>query len=95
MTVSFKLETDEALLLNKASAAVEAYGVHVVVANLLQTRKDRVYVVVGVKTEGEDGKHAKTRVIQQIDRPQGEAVIERALVAEVVRAHTTHIGQEA
>ncbi|GBF88391.1 hypothetical protein Rsub_01103 [Raphidocelis subcapitata] len=43
--VSFKLETDERILLAKASGAVERYGVHAVVANLLHTRKDRVLIV--------------------------------------------------
>jgi phosphopantothenoylcysteine synthetase/decarboxylase len=39
--VSFKLETDEAILHRKAREAIAKYGVHAVVANLLQTRKDR------------------------------------------------------
>jgi phosphopantothenoylcysteine synthetase/decarboxylase len=38
--VSFKLETDSALLLQKAQGAIERYGVHLVVANMLDTRKD-------------------------------------------------------
>lgn len=39
--VSFKLETDEALLISKAQRAVESYGVHCVVANMLHTRSSR------------------------------------------------------
>lgn len=39
--VSFKLETDERILYKKARAAIVKYGVDVVVANLLRTRKDR------------------------------------------------------
>lgn len=38
--VSFKLETDSTLLLQKAKGAIERYGVHFVVANMLDTRKD-------------------------------------------------------
>jgi phosphopantothenate-cysteine ligase len=45
MIVSFKLETDESILLDKARAAVESYDVDCVVANLLQTRKDVVQLV--------------------------------------------------
>ncbi|GFH25304.1 DFP domain-containing protein [Haematococcus lacustris] len=45
MVVSFKLETDTHILVAKASAALQAYGVHAVVANLLETRKDRVLLV--------------------------------------------------
>lgn len=39
--VSFKLETDKALLIRKAQASIAAYGMHCVVANMLHTRKDR------------------------------------------------------
>ena len=39
--VSFKLETDESLLLEKAHASITRYGMHYVVANMLHTRKDR------------------------------------------------------
>ncbi len=46
--VSFKLETDETILIDKARAAVAAYNVDCVVANLLQTRKELVQLVRGV-----------------------------------------------
>ena len=46
--VSFKLETDESILIDKARAAVAAYNVDCVVANLLQTRKELVQLVRGV-----------------------------------------------
>ncbi len=36
--VSFKLETDQGLLLEKAAGALKRYDHHVVVANLLTTR---------------------------------------------------------
>jgi phosphopantothenate---cysteine ligase (ATP) len=39
--VSFKLETDEHLLHQKAQGAIVRYRVHCVIANMLQTRKDR------------------------------------------------------
>mmetsp|Transcript_28855 Transcript_28855/g.73616 ORF Transcript_28855/g.73616 Transcript_28855/m.73616 type:complete len:346 (-) Transcript_28855:605-1642(-) len=45
MVVSFKLETDQSILLNKAAGALSNYGVHAVVANILHTRKDHVLVV--------------------------------------------------
>ena len=43
--VSFKLETDADLVVSKAQKAIETYGVHLVVANQLQTRRDVVYLV--------------------------------------------------
>lgn len=39
--VSFKLETDEDLLISKAQKSIKAYGVHCVVANMLHTRSHR------------------------------------------------------
>ena len=43
--VSFKLETDPAILITKARRALENYGHSLVVANLLSTRKNTVTIV--------------------------------------------------
>jgi DNA / pantothenate metabolism flavoprotein len=48
--VSFKLETDEQLLLHKAKAAITSYGVHCVVANELNTRTERCVSTVALLT---------------------------------------------
>lgn len=40
-----QLETDKALLLKKAQSSVRTYGMHYVVANMLQTRYHRVTIV--------------------------------------------------
>ncbi|KJH50993.1 DNA / pantothenate metabolism flavoprotein [Dictyocaulus viviparus] len=40
--VSFKLETDESLLIPKARAAIKKYGHELVIGNVLQTRKQHV-----------------------------------------------------
>ncbi|ORX58308.1 DFP-domain-containing protein [Hesseltinella vesiculosa] len=45
LIVSFKLETDEQLLVPKARQALESYGHQVVVANMLHTRKHTVTVI--------------------------------------------------
>ena len=45
LLISFKLETDEALLIPKAVRAIVKYGVHAVVANLLQTRYQQLTLV--------------------------------------------------
>ncbi|KAI8062741.1 DNA/pantothenate metabolism flavoprotein [Gongronella butleri] len=45
LIVSFKLETDEALLVPKARQALKSYGHQVVVANMLHTRKQTVTVI--------------------------------------------------
>ena len=83
LVVSFKLETDAAILVDKAAGAVAAYGVHLVVANLLQTRRDAVTLVAPAAGGGVSAR--------RVERPPGERVIERALVAEVAAAHRRHV----
>lgn len=50
--VSFKLETDPQLVLPKAWGAIEKYGVHAVVANQLQTRRQLVRIVSQDESSG-------------------------------------------
>lgn len=66
----------------QAHGAIKAYGVHLVVGNMLHTRKDRVYLV-----RDSGGQPA----VQQIERPAYEPIIEKLLVAEVVVAHRRHM----
>lgn len=42
--ISFKLETDTQILEQKAKAAIEKYGVDMVVANELKTRRSKVII---------------------------------------------------
>ncbi|KAI9883600.1 MAG: erg24, C-14 sterol reductase [Watsoniomyces obsoletus] len=50
MIVSFKLETDPALLVSKAQQALERYAHHLVIGNLLSTRKwEVVFVAPGLE----------------------------------------------
>jgi DNA / pantothenate metabolism flavoprotein len=43
--VSFKLETDMDVLKSKAEQAMDKYGSHLVVSNLLQSRHDKVWIL--------------------------------------------------
>jgi phosphopantothenate-cysteine ligase len=45
LCVSFKLETDEKILIKKAAGAIASYGVHMVVANVLATRYSEIFLV--------------------------------------------------
>ncbi|CAN6476835.1 unnamed protein product [Victoria cruziana] len=47
--ISFKLETDAEILLEKAEMALNKYKMHAVVANELLTRKDQVIVLISRK----------------------------------------------
>ncbi|KAL4854319.1 Phosphopantothenate--cysteine ligase 1 [Chlorella vulgaris] len=99
MLVSFKLETDEQLLLRKATSAVEGQGVHLVVANELHSRKDRVWLVqqaaAAQQQVAASQQQAAGMAVQKIERPPHVAVIEELLVAEVVASHQQHMRQAA
>lgn len=49
--VSFKLETDEALLVPKSRKAISTYGVDLVVGNILETRYEKVTLIDGECTK--------------------------------------------
>ena len=80
--VSFKLETDEKKLIEKATAALRKYKHDLVIGNLLQTRREEVTLV----TERESSllrltEHQKVECIE----------IERLIVEEVCNRHRNFI----
>lgn len=92
----------------QARGAISSYGVHLVVANELHSRKDRVWLVAGAEgagaagTGGGDASAAGSSSgggggpsVRRIDRPAEEPVIESRLVAEVVAAHRAHVAAAA
>lgn len=78
--ISFKLETDETILIEKASAAIRNYQVHGVVANILHTRKDVVYLV-SPERGGERG------FVETLRRPPELERIEELIVKRIVEMH--------
>jgi len=106
--VSFKLETDEKQVLHKAQGAMTKYGVTLVVANLLHTRRDIVYLVSKksniyneIDTEMETLRSIQNKTISEttntvcIKRPSNETHIERILIDKIVYAHNQHILSES
>jgi phosphopantothenate-cysteine ligase len=81
MCVSFKLETDENILLAKARGAIEKYGVHLVVANMLQTRYEEVRLV-GIDSDVPVRKGTATR-------------LEARLVEQLIERHDAFISEAA
>lgn len=77
--VSFKLETDTAILRTKADGALAKYGVHLVVANLLQTRKDVCYLV------------ARDASMTTVTRDANALCIEAKLIEHIVTQHQTFL----
>jgi phosphopantothenate-cysteine ligase len=74
MIVSFKLETDPSILVAKARHSLEKYAHHLVIGNLLSTRK---WEVVFVSPAGESWirvpKHRRTRSVSGIPSLVGKA----------------------
>jgi len=85
--VSFKLETDKDLVISKARRAIESYGVHLVVANLLQTRRDVVYLVFP-----RAGDSTLEVGVQELTRPPYADSIDPALVQAVVGRYHAFAG---
>ncbi|XP_033733427.1 phosphopantothenate--cysteine ligase-like [Pecten maximus] len=80
--VSFKLETDQELLVKKAQQALAKYCHQVVVANLLETRKKEIIVVT---TDSH-------KVIKLTDSQLDSGVeIEEHIIKELISAHSHFI----
>jgi len=107
--VSFKLETDERQVLHKAEGAMTKYGVSLVVANLLNTRRDIVYLVSKDDDVNEDGSDPEMKTLRSIQnkkiaaststiavkRPVEDSQIERVLIEKIVHAHKRHMVSQA
>uniref|UniRef100_A0A7N0VBD3 DNA/pantothenate metabolism flavoprotein C-terminal domain-containing protein n=1 Tax=Kalanchoe fedtschenkoi TaxID=63787 RepID=A0A7N0VBD3_KALFE len=78
--ISFKLETDSKILLDKAVMALEKYKVHAVVANELLSRKEEVIVV-----------QPTGNVTVQRSKDEADADIENPLIKLLVDAHNHYI----
>ncbi|XP_049590508.1 phosphopantothenate--cysteine ligase [Syngnathus scovelli] len=83
--ISFKLETDAAILLDKARRALETYRHQAVVANVLDSR--RGYVVVVTPTSQHEVVLSKEDVNNQVE-------IEERIVTNLTAAHERFIEQQ-
>ncbi|KAK3187098.1 Phosphopantothenate--cysteine ligase cab2 [Lecanicillium sp. MT-2017a] len=100
LIVSFKLETDPAILVAKARGSLERYGHHLVIGNLLTTRKwEVVFVSPGrddrwlrVARRGGWGE-AEGRPLRADELPheEPEAEIESLIIPAVAELHGEHI----
>jgi phosphopantothenate---cysteine ligase (ATP) len=98
-TVSFKLETDETILLAKARGAIEKYGVHCVVANILSKRYEEVTLVAA-------GQCSTAEVVRRPPPPPstegGQAheqdhtmLVEELFIPRLCACHATHMAARA
>lgn len=101
MIVSFKLETDPSILGTKAHYALKKYMHHLVIGNLLNTRKYEVLFVSAT-----DGEHwirvpaarrtksvtnTRDAALADVSSVEPPIEIESLIVPEVARLHTGHI----
>lgn len=84
--ISFKLETDAAILLDKARRALDTYRHQAVVANVLDSRRGYV-VVVTPKTQAE--------LILTEEDVKNEVEIEERIVSTLTSAHNAFTTQQA
>lgn len=99
MIISFKLETDPSILSEKATSALKKYSHHLVIGNLLNTRKWEVLFVSA--SDGEKWLRVpagrRTKSISQLsdakgtDRSEPAVEIESWIVPEIEKLHTQMI----
>ncbi|KAF1735470.1 Phosphopantothenate--cysteine ligase CAB2 [Beauveria bassiana] len=107
MIVSYKLETDPSILVHKARASLERYQHHLVIGNLLTTRKWEVVFVsprradrwlrVGRRRGGGWGAEAEGRPLRAEELPRDEEPeeeIEGLIIPAVAELHDAHIASK-
>ncbi|KAI3465078.1 hypothetical protein Pfo_021741 [Paulownia fortunei] len=82
--ISFKLETDTKILLEKADMALKKYNMHMVVANELLTRKEEVIVVT-----------KSGNITVHRDKTQAGADVEDPLIELIVGRHSAYISSKS
>jgi phosphopantothenate---cysteine ligase (ATP) len=87
--VSFKLETDKDILRQKAERAVERYGCHMVIGNLLQSRHDKVWILSPEDYRSKSPSSAKDWLMTEVAKARGSGVdsLESSIIDYVVQSH--------
>jgi phosphopantothenate-cysteine ligase len=90
---SFKLETDKEILRTKAERAVQKYGCHMVIGNLLHTRHDQVWVLAPSQIDAPPA-DVKEWPMVEISKPRSSDesdALESQIMEFVVQAHFEYI----
>lgn len=80
--ITFKLETDENLLISKSKSSLEKYKHQLVIANLLHTRKNRVVYVTPTDI---------VEVTLDVSETQKGRIIEELMIPKVISLHKDFI----
>ncbi|XP_003742072.1 uncharacterized protein C4B3.18 isoform X2 [Galendromus occidentalis] len=83
--ISFKLETNESILLDKAHAALENYKHRLVIANDLESRRERVVLVS--RTDREE-------IRMSLEELSAGIEIERKIVARLTELHAAFLANQ-
>ena len=89
MIVSFKLETDPSILIDKAQYALKRYQHQLVIGNLLQTRNKEVVFVTPKNTKGE-----WIKLPEQEASSDHKLTIEQLIIPEIIRLHDIQIQEQ-
>lgn len=76
--MSFKLETDDSLLIAKSRESLMKYNHKLVIANILQTRRNRVVLVTLTSSE---------EILLSKEQAHAGLEIEEPIVGEVIKRH--------
>ena len=87
--VSFKLETDIEILRRKSIRAVERYGCHMVIGNMLQTRHDKVWLLAPNSFEStEDTANVEDWPMKELTKDKSSNCnLESSIVDIIVQSH--------
>lgn len=92
--VSFKLETDKNILIEKAKIAINKYDVHMVIGNELETRYDKVFVLQnrGIYISHEEDNDISVEEISKSSASNYSTDdLEDAMISHVVEKHFEYI----
>jgi hypothetical protein len=70
----------------QAVKSIESYGVHAVIANILETRKEQVKIVTRAARPGGE-------TVAGINRAATEPFIEKQIVDQIIAAHRKYIDE--
>ncbi|ODV60058.1 phosphopantothenate--cysteine ligase CAB2 [Ascoidea rubescens DSM 1968] len=95
LIISFKLETDQNILINKAKLALKRYNHNLVIGNLLQTRKKEVVFVSKSSNESNQiDKNAQEKWFRLTDdQIKNNFEIEEIFLPEVIKLHDLWINK--
>ncbi|KAL3923330.1 MAG: hypothetical protein SGILL_001717 [Bacillariaceae sp.] len=101
---SFKLETNKDILRKKAEGAVEKYGCHMVICNLLETRHDEVWILSPPDIHAFMDGASSSAVVEVQEWPMHQVsklksaevdALEAMIMEHVVRSHFEYISASA